>query len=432
MSSFVFYHLLIFTFIGSIGILYFFEPEGYVSEDISLRFYGWVVVMYTMIMVPVGMVLACMIFKIKSIKALLSGYQSSVLMPQFSGNEGSFRHSLYLFSLLSIFAIGYIIISQNDSLPFYSLLSGNTNYKDLMRLRRSSGLSSGDHGFLNAFISLQAGFAYVYVFSAYAYWKMKKKFKYLVWFSCMLLVVIAFTIYNLVKGPVIYFLFGLILVRNMIFGKISIKKFLALIIVLFFLVGLLSIFFQGVFQGTGKTINLLSILTNGFQVLCSRFAFGQLMCSYMCFDIFPNIHPHLWFSTTGRLIHKVLGLTYNPDYGLIVMGIFRPAWTADGISGHATTVFIGEAWANFGISGILFFPLWIGFFIQVFHIFFLKLKKTPFNIALYVQFTLLMPILTGIKGFYYPVWVFQYFIMICIVFLINAILKSVGRKYVIP
>lgn len=425
-SSLVFYYLFVMTFIGAIGILYHIEPKGYVPEDASLRFYGWIAVMYTMIMVPVGMLLACAAFKIRSMKILLSQYHSSPIKPQFTIGDSSFRHTLYLFSMLSIFAIGYIIISQWHSIPLFSLLSGNTDYHHLNRLRRSSGLSN--QGFLNIFILLQAGFAFIYTFSAYAYWKMYKKFKYLIWFVCMALMVIVITTYALEKGRVLFFFLGLILVRNMIFRKIKARKFFILILIFFFLIGLLSIFFQGMLQGTGKTVTLLNILITGFQAFWARCVFVQLVCSYMCFDIFPRSHPHLWFSSTGRFIHEVLGLKYNPDYGIIVMSFFRPVLVASGEAGHATTVFIGEAWANFGIFGILFFPLWVGFFIQAFHIFFLKFKKTPLNLALYAQFAILMPVLSGIKGFYYPEWIFEYLVMIFILFFVASILKSVGKK----
>lgn len=428
MVSFVFYNLFVMTFIGSIGILYHFEPTGYVPEDTSLRLYGWMSVMYTMIMVPVGMLMACMILKVKSMKILLSRYQSSPLESQFTFSENTFKLSLYFFSGLSVLAIGYIILSQRESVPLLNLVFGVDDYWQLMKLRRSSGLRIGDHRFLSAYITLQAGFASVMAFTAYAYWKMEKSRKSLIWFICIVLVVVFFAISNLVKSPIFYFLFGLFLVHIMISGKIKTNKVFTLIIAFVFLVGLLTILFQGVLQGTGKSINLLTILTVGVEAFWGRIVFGQLMCSYQCLDIFPNLHPHLWFSTTGRLIHEIFGLTYRPDYGIIVMEFFRPEMVAKGIAGHATTVFMGEAWANFGLLGILLGPLCVGFFIQVFHIFFLKLKKTPFNLALYVQLILLMPILSGIKGFYYPAWIFQYLVMIFIFLFVASMLKSVRKK----
>lgn len=427
MGSYVFYHLLAMTFIASIGILYHLEPEGYVPEDASLRLYGWMSVMYTMIMVPVGMLIACMILKVKSMKILLSQYQSSPLESQFTLSENSFKLTLYFFSGLSVLAVGYVVLSQ-EVIPLFVLMSGSDDYMQLAWLRGSSGLRMEGHEFLRAFILLFAGFSSVMAFTSYAYWKKEKRFRPLVWFICMTLAAGFLITYDLVKGRILYFLIGLILTHIMISGKIKTKKAFILAMVFVFLMGVLTIFVQGVLQGTGKSANLLTILTVGVEALWGRAVFGQLMCSYMCFDIFPDLHPHLWFSTTGRFIHKVLGLTYRPDYGIIVMSFFRPAMVEAGIAGHATTVFIGEAWANFGLLGILLGPLWVGFFIQLFYIFFLKLKKTPFNLALYVQFTILMPILSGVKGFYYPVWILQYLMLIFILLFVASILKSFPKK----
>ncbi len=428
MGAYVFYTLFVMAFIASIGILYHLEPPGYIAQCASLRLFGWMIVMYTMIMLPLGMLLACMIFKIKSMRVLLLRYQSSPFMPQFVDNDASFKMTLYFFSILSVLSVGYIIISQGASVPFWNLLTGVTNYNYLMQLRRSSGLQIKGHPFVKNYILLQASFTSVMAYTSYVYWRIKKKRKYLIWFSCLSLVVAVFALSSLVKSPILYFLLGLVLTQTMIAGKIKIKKIFILMISFFFLVGALSIFFQGTFYGTGKAITLLNILSTGVKTFYHRAIYVQLVCSYMCFDIFPRLHPHLWFSTTGRFIHDMLGLTYNPNYGLIVMHFFRPQLVAAGTAGHATTIFIGEAWANFGILGVLISPLWIGFFIQAFNIFFLKLKKTPFNLALYIQFTILIPITSGIIGFYYPCWIFEYLVIIFMVFIFASILKSAHKK----
>jgi len=128
------------------------------------------------------------------------------------------------------------------------------------------------------------------------------------------------------------------------------------------------------------------------------------------------------------LIHLVLGLQYLPDYGIIVRTFTNPLASFAGESGHATTFFMGEAWSNFGLIGVLLAPLWVGFFIQTFNIFFLKSKKTPLHIAFYAILTISFPVLTNLKGFYYPVWLLQYVVMIFILLLVASMLKSISRK----
>ena len=427
MASFVFYVLLATTFVGSIGVLYNIGPQDYVPEDASLRVWVWISAMYTMIMVPVGMLLACVILRVRRMKVLFSRYQSSPLQSQFTLSENTFKISLFFVSALSALAVGFIVLSENP-VPLFELLRGNNDYWYLAKLRSSPNSSMGSNVFLRMCMFLLGGFSSVMAFTSYAYWKKDKKPKFLMWFICMALAAGFLATYNLEKGPIFFFLLGLYLTHVAISRKIKAKTLLVLIVALLLLFGLLSITVQGVLQGTGKQLDLLVTFATGVKAAWSRIVFGQLVGLYMCFDIFPNLHPHLWFSTTGRLIHEVFGLAYRPDYGIITMMFFRPELVEKGVAGHQTTVFIGEAWANFGILGILFFPSWIGFFVQSFHILFLKLKKTPYNLALYVQLTLLLPITSGVKGFYYPVWVFQYFFLAFVVLFLALMLRSVRKS----
>ncbi len=86
-----------------------------------------------------------------------------------------------------------------------------------------------------------------------------------------------------------------------------------------------------------------------------------------------------------------------------------------GIAGVVNSLFIGEAWANFGIYGVLIAPLYVGFLIQSLYLFFLKSKKTPFLLALFVSFSIKGAITGGFNDYFYNVnFIFLLFVFLSI------------------
>lgn len=426
MISYVFYLMLFMAFIGSIEVLYDLVPEEYVRRDDDLRFNGWLGVMYTMIALPVGMMAASRFFKIRSMRSLIAAYQSKRLAAQDSpAQDAALLHSLYIVSIACGLASAYFIFLQGATVPLWSLLNGDTDYYNLLRLRRVSGRLEGAWLLENSLVAA-TGFVPVLAYAAFGYWRISRNRADLIWFVSTSSISILIATYSLVKAPVIFFLVGMYLLHSMKSGKIAISKVLVYFLYMLCAIFILIFFFQGGLRGTGTAISAMQLVRASFDAFSSRVLFGQIVGYFMCLDYFPQTYPHLWFSSTGRLIHQWLGLPFQSDYGIIVMSLFRPEWTAAGIAGHATTMFMGEAWANFGLLGLVIGPLWVGFFIQAFHIFFLRLQKTPLNLAIYVQFSLLLPITSGIMPFYYPLWIAQYGIEIFALLAFARIVRGIG------
>ncbi len=427
MCSYIFYILLAFTFIGSVQLLYGVSAnEGVVPQDSTIRLYGWMGVMYTMIMVPIGMLIASFVLNVKSMKVLLIKYQSASLETYFSYNKRSFKYALYFFSCLSILAVIYAIASS-PHVPLLNLLYGSSDYTLMHQQRNVTRLGVTGHRWLTVYLMMQMSFTQIFAYAAYSYWKMEREYKDLTWFWCMTFLSAIFLMWDMSKGRVLFFLMGLVIILiNTDRRKIKKKVLLFWLLIWFFLTGLLQIYFHGV--SFGESHGVLTILKVGWAAFKSRILVTQISGFYHCLDIFPSAFPFLGFSTTGRLIHEVLGLNYLPDYGTIVRYFTNPLAAFEGGYGHYTTFFMGEAWSNFGLIGILIAPLWVGFFIQTFNIFFLKSKKTPLHIAFYAMFTITFPILTSFRGFYYPVWVLQYAFMIFILLFVASMLKSVPKR----
>jgi oligosaccharide repeat unit polymerase len=422
-SSFVFFSLFIMTFIGSLQIQYGLIADGYVPENDSLRTYGWMIVMYALIAVPIGMLIACRLFKVNSMREFISQYNSSPLYFRDNSWESSFKHSQYLFSLLSIFTVIFIIYMHGERTPLFHLLLGSQDYMEMGMLRHESGFANIEYGeYMRIVIAPLAAFSSVFAYSAYCYVKSMKKKMDIIWLTFMVIFSLLINTYALVKNPIIYWLLGFIVVHILIEERVSFKFILMSALVFIGFIGLSTIFIQGAREDI-DIVDLLSVVTVSAEVFANRITYGQLFGTYLSLDIFPDTLPHIFFSSTGNFIHQLLNLPFSPDYGRLIMSIWRPDWPT---AGHCTTYFMGEAWANFGLIGILVAPFWVGFIIQAFHIGLLRLKKTPFNVALYGFSFTIIPIMTGFQGFYYPEGFIEYFIIVALIYASALIIKSIG------
>ncbi|HAW58424.1 MAG TPA: hypothetical protein DCX03_05340 [Bacteroidales bacterium] len=428
MCSFVFYMMFFFVFVGSIRLLYYYNDLFYYLYDTKedTIFFGWLVVMYTFLMLPAGMILAQKIFKIKSMKFLLNKYGYTKIQEDQFGKY--IKHVLFLFSLVSGITVIYIFYLLGSYNPLLNLMSGVTDYTLLYQQRKTTSSNLLDSRFLSNMVTQIASYSAVMFYVAYVYWRKTNKISDQLWFIGIGFFAILNAVYSIAKGPIIYLILGFFLLHVMIKGKIKISHIVYIVFISLFLTILLFIFFQGYLRDPEQYYESYAVFEVLYRSIEERVFVGQVVNYFNVLEIFPYLQPYLWLSTTGQIIHDIAGLTYFEDYGVILMSYVDPLGYEIGTAGHATTFFMGEAWANFGFLGILIAPFYVGFFIQTINIFFLKAPKTPIYLASYVYITLNIPILTAFKGFYYPAWLFQYFVLISVLFIMAYILNGSGVK----
>jgi hypothetical protein len=417
-SSFVFYSLFLMTFIGSLQIQYNLAKDTTLPNDEELHTFGWIVVMYAMVAVPIGMLTACKLFKIKSIGELISNYTAAPLHFEHDSSDIGMRRSQYIFSILSALAVIYTVGLQGENTPLIHLILGSDDYMQMGMLRHDSGFQQDN--FAKTIISPFGVFSTLFFYSAYSYYKTSKRKSDLIWLCTMMIFSLVITTYNLVKNPILYWLIGLYIVHALINKKVALATLTGLTIIVALLVGISTIFIQGARDDIG-VVNILSILEVSLEVFTTRISYGQLLGTYHCLDIFPDKIPHILFSSTGNVIHQIFNAPYSPSYGILVMAVVRPDWAT---AGHYTTYFMGEAWANFGLIGIILAPLWVGFLIQSLHIAFLRLRKTPLNVAAYGLSFTMMPTMTDFQGFYYPVGFIVNLFIIIAVYKLGSLMQS--------
>lgn len=150
----------------------------------------------------------------------------------------------------------------------------------------------------------------------------------------------------------------------------------------------------------GAEGSFLKILASN---VLNRVFFGQLHGAYYALEIFPDIHNFLWFSSSGHWLNELLTGTSSESYGVVMMGYYNPQGVTAGSAGHLTSYFMTEAWANFGMLGVIFAPVWVGMFVQFVNRWFLNRHKSVILITFYVYLaTMSFGYATDFVSFYYP------------------------------
>lgn len=421
-GSYVFFSMLIWTVFGSVELIYGISNVDFlVPLDKDIRFWGWVGIMYSMIAIPVGMILVNN-YKKNNIRSLEQQFHYSVLVKSNKINEHHLKNSIYLFSLLSIMIMVYGIVSLRE-IPLLNMLTTNLDYSTLYQQRNFSKMFEGFPSLISSFLILLSGFIQVFTFIIYAYWKMENKKKDLVLFFILLIFSLLLLTYDLSKGRVLFFSICLYILFIKTGKKIKFLEYIFYGTVGIFVIGLLYTFFMGSIDSRNPMI----IFIEGLLVIPNRVFVGQISGWYNALYIFPERYSFLNFSTTGRFLHELLGLPFSFDYGIILQWYENTAGGKTGI-GHSTTFYMGEAWSNFGLIGVIIAPFIVGIFIQSFNLFFIKRLKTPFYLGIYIAFILQLPILTNFQGFYYPNWILQNFLILALIVGVAYLQSSISRK----
>ena len=145
----------------------------------------------------------------------------------------------------------------------------------------------------------------------------------------------------------------------------------------------------------------------------------------LTFEVFPDKIQFLdgasfpeWMSTS------IFGVEHKAS-ARALMEYFNPKGVASGKSGVISTLFIAEAYANFGKVGLVLAPIFVGLEIQFLHNYILSNYKTPSSVAIYGYFMIAFPLTSGIVGFVWNVgWMF-----IALIFILGFIISSSNLKF---
>lgn len=418
MISWIFYYNLIAqSFIASVLVIYGLDNH-YVINRVGdeAKFYGWLAVQYTMIAVPLGMLLAIYLNGYKSNRRIFFLYINAPIAPSFSFKDSYIKIPLYCLSGISVLAVLYTLAMLRVN-PLIVAVSGSDALTLAgLRIEASRGFSG------NIYVRniLAIGLTPVLAYISFAYWKLTRAKIDLVWFFMMFVSSFFILTYNLAKGPFVAFVLGYLFLIILINGGVSKKLFYSFALLALILIVSAYFLVMDVFD----PLALFSYNSGvGGRILLSQSA-----GTYMAFEHFPKTHDFIGFASVSGFLNNIFGAQGSDTAARILMTIFRPSHVEDGTAGVMNSLFIAEAWANFGLIGVLVAPVYVGFVIQLLFIFFVKFRKTPVMLGLLAYLSYKLPVTGGVVAFFYNPGLMLIFAFFISAYIVGMLLQTFQRK----
>ncbi len=376
--SFTFYNLLVFTCVGGFAILMGFRDHylGKKIQDEAVVIKTSLMIGYVLISLPLAIILYEKLFSILSPRRSFQEYCKAKV--QYAETEKN---------ILILVTAGIIICSLGTIYLFYQIgsipvievyLRGADG--DLMRQAASRNFQG------NTYIKniLVLGITPMLSYMSYVYMRVSRHRKK-VWvavFAYSFLLTCLIKTYDLEKAPIIYFIFYLYMIE-IILGNRKITRILYLVGG----VGICLVALMYIMAGYEGTFFTISSGPGG------RIFMTQVATLFLHVKAFPKMHPYLAGASLPTVLAKLFGSSDSwIRSGRIVMETFNKEAVEQGIAGVMNALFIGEAYANWGIPGTLIAPWIVAATISIAFALQLKMRKTPVNIVINIA---LVSSLTG-------------------------------------
>lgn len=417
MLSYSFYILFALSFVASVVIVLDVPFLGFNPQDnpelfgdLNNRLFVWGMVMWMFIGIPLGAIVVNIIFsRSLSISEKMKEFRASEYDIGLEYTDRSLYKIVFIASAL--LALIFFITMPRE-VPLLHVLSGGSVVEgQIIR-------SSFHYGFDNVLLKSLFNDGTLLLLSLVAFIISLRtgQRKWWLLFSAQFLILIFLSISKGTVGHILYYMIALAFCRKLNGGKFV--KLHEMLLAALLVAGLFIMF-------KGAEGSLWQILT---KAVFSRAFFSQLGGLYYTMQIFPDVHDFLWLSSTGRLLNTFFTGTSSESYGIILMSYYTPEGVAAGSAGHFTSIFLAEAWANFGIFGIIAAPLWVGIFVQLVNRFFLKRPNNVIFLAFYVYLATTFGYASDFMGFYYPVGTIMFVLGASLIFLFPKQLMQISKK----
>lgn len=377
MISFIFYNLIIFSFIGS--ILFALNLDNhYLSDKIvynDTRIKGWSIVQLVMILFPLNIIFINTLLKINP-KVIFQGYIEKETKNIFSAKDSYVFWPLVFLSIVSVISVLYTFYCIGfNNLPFIKMISGTSSY-ELARSRIDVSRKFSGNQYIKNIFAL--GLTPILSFITYVYYKTTNSSEWKRLFIILFISSILIKTYNLEKSPVIVYLFTFYIIKIYLGEKIEVKELFFMFILIIILIILMYIFISKV------PINQILSFRSG---PLNRIFLSQIVGLFLHLDIFPRCRGFLKGASFPKIISEKLLRLQHMRSARIVMKIVNPNGVKENVAGVMNTLFVAEAYANYDIIGIFISILYVSLIINLFFIVLMKLPKSPITVAILSYFT---------------------------------------------
>lgn len=414
MNSIMYYFLLVWCFVGASVIFCGFRDHYLLakcSEDVLAE--GYFIILYAIVSLPLYVILFQRLIGINNYKHFMDKFINKEFA--LDNEQGVFKVVCFLTMLgtlaliYTFYILGYI--------PIIELFKGNVGI--LLERVTITRDFAGNQYIRNIFaLTMLPMLSYL----AYIYYRITNRRNWKWLFFILLFLAILCKTYNFAKGPVIFYIFYFYLL-DVLLGRIkSYKKIMYICVASIIFIVLLYMYLLD-FDG-----NLIS-MTMGPM---GRIFITQIATSFLHFQIFPDVVSYL----DGSSFPQSCSFLFNfflekSEYGIrsgrVVMEVFNPAGIALNVAGVMNSLFVAEAYANFGYWGVLFSPVIVAIAMTIIPNLVISGKKTPIKLLLYVICTIeWTQCVTG--GFVDYICNVNLIIQFSILYLVNLISKNICIK----
>ncbi len=372
MISTIYYFMLLFNMIGG-SLIYLGFRNHYLIQKINTpgvieRTYY--ILAYCAVTFPLAL---CIVKKIISMvkrpRKISDFVQEGVRY-----NAKTYNIQIIVMALIIICTLSTMYVFLHlGYIPVVSMLKGG----NLNALRQSGNRNfSGNQYVKNLIMATLTPFVSYFTF---IYYKITKSKTWKMLFYYMVILSVVVLTYDFSKSPIITYLMGLYLIEVMLGNVTNEEKIRKLVLTTIILI----LFFYLVMMRVEKS-SLLSIYSGPM----GRIFFTQIATLFLHVDAFPMKSPFLNGASFNGWMSFLIPNAANIRSGRVVMSIYNAQGVETNTAGVMNTLFVGEAYANYGIIGVIIAPIVFGIVIGFFAYMLPALKKRPTSILLYVQLTL--------------------------------------------
>lgn len=402
MLSWIFYvKFICCSLLGSVFIVHGLDNHYIISTIVNnsdhIRFCGWGLVLYTMIIFPLGVLCMKPFFKRRYL--CLAVYSQATFARYY-------YPLLYFNTFLSIIACLYVLY-VSGYVGLINILLNMASVQD----RITYGRNFMGNEYIRNILAQQ----WIILLSLIWYIKSKISNKIIdtIWFSITLLFAVIMSTQSYAKAPIIMLFISFLMLRIYLFGRLSIGNFAMAMILS--IIGILIMYIKV----TGSDISMIFSAYN--TGILGRIFFSEVAGLFKTLEFFPSIHEFIGFHSISHLLTDLLGVEYIDRSARIVMTQFNPRGVAEGTAGVMNSLFVAEAWANWGAFGAVLAPLIAGMITGIIYYVTVGNKNVIFG-AVYAYLATIIPITGGFNDFIYPVGIFTPFC--CIFFIIKLKVKK--------
>jgi oligosaccharide repeat unit polymerase len=393
LSLIFYYSLFVSSFVGSLLIVtktdQFYMMHKVPNDE--YRLIGFVLVSLVMVLLPLTVYMLQKLTGFRSEEEFNEYFKKPVVLP-FEKEKTEFFILFSGLSAICLMAVAYTMLKLN-TIPLFELLKGADNAAQL-RIEASRGFQG------NVLIRNIFAIALTPILSiiAFIYAHKSRELKWIILALLLIGASFVITTYDLAKSPVFFYMLSMILTAIYIgFVRLTYKR-----IALIGAAGFALLF--GMYAALGA--NPSSFLSYNSGPI-GRMFLSQIAPFYMHLQLFGNGFPFLEGSSFPGIINQMFDQVHARS-GRVAMGYFYPEKVEEGTAGVLNTLFIGEAYANYSYLGVIMSIFYLGMFLAVIYMVFLRLPKNPVFLGMFIYFTINIPrsVVGGFFDFIFnPLWI---------------------------